>query len=281
MSNGTINLENIERCVALVSDTHVGSNIAVWPDESIYTKEGNNLSAGINAGQKVLLRGWHEFLGVCDEFKVDTVIHFGDATQGCNPFEGGIETITPDVDYQLDACEELMKPLVKDRIYHQFSGTKYHEVLNFRIHRELVRRLKSEAKEAVFQGKVANIGLRGTKKVLNCAHAATSAMIYPAGVIDRELLFAKVAMLEGKIPKFDYLIRGHLHKFLHIDYPDIHGVQLPAWQAWYPLGDKVRLYGRTQPDIGGALLLIDKKNRSILLHFVYPCPHLIDFIKDG
>ena len=284
----TINLKNIRRSIALVSDTHVYSDYALIPREPLYTwKDPDprwiNPPEVLSNGQKILQGYWYDkWLPVCDEFNVDTVIHFGDATQGCNPKEGGIDVLTPDLDYQLDAAEALMRPLVKDRTYHQFSGSKYHEALNTRIHRELFNRLKSTTKKnSRFWNKFGNIKLTGTNKILNCAHAATSALIYPAAVIDRELVFIKVAVAEGKIPMPDYMIRGHLHRYLHLDYPDIHGIQLPGWMSWYALADKVRLYGRTQPDIGFVMLLIDKLDRTILLHFIYPTPKIVDFLTEG
>ena len=284
----TINLDNIARSIALVSDTHVLSDYALVPREPLYaSKFGDdgrwlNPPEALSKGQIEIQEDWYDkFLPICDEFRVDTVMHFGDACQGCNPREGGIDCLTPDIDYQIDAVEAVMKPLVKGRIYHQLSGTLYHEALDVRIHRELVRRLKPICKAAYFHGKFANIAFKGTNKIMNCAHAATSALIYPATVIDREMTFLKMAVAEGRVPKADYLVRGHLHRYIHIDYPDIHGIQLPGWMTWFPLGDKVRLYGRTQPDIGGMILLIDKLNRTILLHFLYRTPNIIDFVRSG
>lgn len=282
--SGMINPKNAVRSVVLLSDTHVWSDYALVSRTPVYNEDGRHLNTPetLNKGQKVIQSYWYDaFIPTAEKFRVDTIIHFSDAIQGVNPREGGISSISPNLDYQKDDFVNLMKPLVKNRIYHQFSGTTYHEAFNVRIHKDLTDKLRPYSKKAYFHNKFANIKLKGTEKILNCAHAATSALIYPATVIDRELTFAKVAAAEGRVPKPDYLIRGHLHRYLHLDYPDIHGVQLPGWQAWYPLGDKVRLYGRTQPDIGWILLLIDKKNRSILLHFIYPTPNIIDFLKRG
>lgn len=280
----TINLDNIVRSVALLSDTHDMSDYALVSKEPLYNQKGNQINPleALNEGQKTIQSYWYnEFIPTAENFNVDTIIHFGDAIQGCNPREGGIDCLTPNLDYQKEDFVNLMEPLVRDRVYHQFSGTKYHEALDTRIHRDITNQLRPHCKEAHFHGKFANIKLKGTNKILNCAHAATSALIYPATVIDRELVFAKVSAAEGRTPKPDYLIRGHLHRYLHLDYPDIHGVQLPGWMAWYPLGDKVRLYGRTQPDIGWVLLLVDKLSRSLLLHFIYPTPNVIDFLRVG
>jgi len=279
----TINVENIKRSVMLISDTHIWSDYALVSRDPVYEK-GRCLNPieTLNKGQRTIQSYWYdEFIPTCDRFNVDTIIHFGDAIQGCNPKEGGLDCLSPNIDHQKEDFVNLMTPLVADRIYHQLSGTRYHEALNTRIHKDLVERLQPYCKRAVYHGKFANIGLEGTEKVLNCAHAATSALIYPATIIDREMVFVKMAVAEGRVPRPDYIIRGHLHRYIHIDYPDMHGIQLPGWQAWYPLGDKVRLYGRTQPDIGGVLLLIDKKDRTILLHFIYRTPNIIDFLRQG
>jgi len=280
----TINIDNIERSIVLISDTHVWSDYALVSREPVYNQDMRHLNPfeTLNKGQKVIQSYWYDnFIPTAEKFNVDTIIHFGDAIQGSNPKEGGISSLSPNIDYQKEDFVNLMKPLVKNRIYHQFSGTTYHEALNVRIHKDLTDKLRSHCEEAHFHNKFANIKLRGTEKILNCAHAATSALIYPATVIDREMTFAKVAAAEGRIPMPNYIIRGHLHRYIHLDYPDMHGIQLPGWQAWYPLGDKVRLYGRTQPDIGWVLLLVDKQDRTILLHFIYPTPNVIDFLKEG
>lgn len=277
----TINFDNIARSIAVVSDTHFGSYYALWPDDDVWTNEGNNLTAMRNPGQMELARSWNLFLGVCDKFRVDTVFHLGDACQGCNYAEGGKNTITPDMDYQVDAAVAAMKPLVKDRIYHQVSGTLYHKSRDVRIHKNLVRDLKPYAKEAHFHNMVANLAMKGTKKTFNLAHEATSAMIYPSTVLDRERLFLKLAEARGQLPHIDAFFRGHLHFYFHLDYEDMHILQCPCWMVWFPLKDKVRLYGKFQPDIGGLIILIDKQNRMIPFHFIYPCPHILDMVKTG
>ena len=278
---GIIDPSRAVRSIAVISDTHIGSPFAPWPDEEIWTAEGNNISNLRNGGQLDMLSSWKDFIHVCEEFNVDTIIHLGDATQGTNPKEGGKSTLTPDLEYQKDAAEVMLRPLVTDRIYHQLSGTLYHESRDVKIHRDLVKRLSGDAKEANFHGPIANLRMVPTKKVFNLAHAATSALIYPSTVLDREGVFLRYGYARDKLPKVDVMIRGHLHYYMHLDYPDLHILQCPAWQAWYPLRDKVRLYGKMQPDIGGLIILIDEHSRMVPLHFLYPVPKIVDFLKDG
>jgi len=277
----TINLDRIKRSVAVIADTHVGSDYAPWPEMPIYTDTGKNLSAGVSDGQSDLLKAWYTFGATCDEFRVDTIIHLGDACQGCNPRENGVDTVTPDINYQVEGATVLMEDLVRGRTYHQFSGTAYHEAQNYKIHSDLVSKLHPITEDAAFHGKFANIRLRGTSKVLNLAHACSYSTMYPAAALDREILGIKVAVSEGKIPRPDYLMRGHSHKYVHLDYPNIHAVLVPGWQAWYPMGDKVVMYGKTQPDIGGVIVLVDDDDHSFVIHFTYKCPNIIDFVRDG
>lgn len=265
----------------MISDLHVGSRLAVWPREDIITHEGNNLTLMINRGQRKLQEYWYdELLPVCEKFNVDTILNGADACDGVNKKESGAPTITRDLEYQKDAAEALLTPLVKDRKYHSVSGTVYHESLDTKVHRDISKRLKAVAKTSKFHGALGVWRLKGTNKIMNFAHAATSALIYPSTVLDRERIFLRAAEGTGQINYHtDYFIRGHLHFYFHLDYPDMHIIQLPCWKAWHPIGDKIRLFGRTQPNIGAVLLLVDKQNRTFVLHFIYKTPKIIDFIR--
>lgn len=277
----TINLGNISRAIAVFSDIHAGSPYAVWPDEPIHLRDGGgNVSALMNEGQKQLLKSWHQALAVCDEFNVDTIITLGDTIQGCNPKEGGRATMTPDMEVQKDGAELLLRDLVKDRTLHMLSGTQYHESLDTKIHRDLAHRLEKYAKKSNYHGLLCNLRLNGTNKTINLAHKSTNAMIYTSTVMERERVFLKLAEADGKLPHIDYQFRGHLHVYYHLDTSNMHLIQCPAWMAWFPYKDSAGLYGKMQPDIGFVLLLIDKQNRSILLHFLYDAPHIADLIQD-
>lgn len=274
----TINLDNIRRSVALISDMHVGGEYSLWPDEPIRTISGLNYTEARSKGQLEIAESWHSFVETCSKFNVDTVVNLADTTAGVNPKESGRLMLTPDLELQKDAAVQLLEPLVEGRSYHAISGSKYHESIDTQVHRDIAHRLKTVAEKSQFHGVIANLKLKGTNKIMNVAHKATGALIYPATVLDRERIFVKMAEARDQLPHINYLVRGHLHHFFHLDYPDMHIIQLPCWQAWLPIGDRVRLYGRMQPDIGGVILLIDKQNRTIILHFLYPVPKLADMI---
>lgn len=281
MAPQTINLDNISRSIAFFSDIHVGSVYAPWPDSPVYSPQKGNLSKSMNPGQRQLLKNWKEAMGVCNEFAVDTVCFLGDTIQGCNPKEGGRDCVTPDMEIQKDATEILLEDLVRDRIIHVLSGTLYHESIDSRIHKDLNTRFQKYAKASTYHGPIANLKLKGTGKTINLAHKSTNAMIYTSTIMDRERIFLKMAEADGRLPRINYQFRGHLHIYYHLDTPSMHLIQNPGWMSWFPYKDSAGLYGKTQPDIGFVLLLIDKQDRSYIMHFLYECPHIIDFVKGG
>lgn len=271
---------NFKRVIALISDTHVLSDFALCPDGVINEETGKNISAMRSAGQLQLFKYWNDFVNVCNFWGVDMVIHVGDAIQGCNPKNAGRNTLDPDIDVQTDACVSLLEPLVKNRSFHCVSGSLYHESVDSKIHYRLCKDLKGIASRSEYHGAVYNSRIKGTNKVINVAHCSTGAAIYRSTILDREALFLKVAEAEGRFEwKTTIMIRGHLHCFLHLDNGNTHMIQVPGWQAWYPLRDKVRLYGKMQPDIGGVILFIDDDSRLTLHHYLYPCPHISDSLK--
>jgi len=279
--NGSRLVIKPKRVIAFVSDTHVLSDFALCPDGLVNYETGKNISAMRSGGQLQLLDAWRQFLRVCDMWHVDTVVHLGDAVAGVNPKECGRNVMDTDLEVQKDGFVLLMKPLVKDRVYHQVSGTRYHEARDSRIHKDLVDRLRPVCKEAYFHHSIANIHIRGTSKTMNIAHACTSASIYRGQALERESFFIMQAEAEGLLPHIDYVVRGHLHRFLHVDNGYHHLIFVPGWMAWFPYRDKVGLYGRMQPHIGGVILFIDEKNRTTVHHYLYETPKIVDFVKEG
>jgi len=286
MTKHSIYFRNIERSIALLSDVHAGSDLSVYPVKTpIYELEGTkekNLTLLVNGGQRLLYDHWQDFIRQCNAFRVDTVVTVGDLTDGTNPKECNKKHLmTTDLNVQTQMAVELLKPLVKNRKYHGFSGTDYHGSKDYAVHQEITNNLKEVATEATFWSRIGNIKFTPTTKVANIAHKATGATIYPATALDRERVFLKMAEGTGKLPKIDAFIRGHLHFYFHLDYADMHIVQLPAWKAWFPMGDAVRLYGKMQPDIGGVIMIIDKENRMMVFHFLYELPHILDRVLEG
>lgn len=260
------------RRIALVSDTHVGSRFAIWP-EVIKTEDDQEYRA--KPAQLELLAHWRSFLATVDEYECDTVIHAGDLCHGTNRKQLGKLLVTPEMGIQLDAAEELLTPLIKNRRFIVISGSGYHDSLDCDVHRQIARRLKGK-----YLGAVANMHLKGTNRTLNLAHGEGSAAIYRTMIMDREGGHQLQAHALGKLPKLDIVVRGHWHTFFHIHLPRQHLVQVPCWMAFEPSKPYLKMYGKMQPDIGGVIILIDSENRIDVHHFLYPCPRIGDMMRE-
>jgi len=271
-----INVTNkYKRVIALLSDVHIGSRYAVFPDNYI-TEDGDKLSNARNAGQLKLLKCWKDFSTICDKFKVDSIFLVGDITAGMNPKELGMYMMTTDLDEQVDASVLLLKPLCENRKVGVWSGTTYHESLatNVKIHKRM-----AELLDGRYMGNLSNVRLTPSRKIANITHKSTGAVIYPETVMGRDMMLFKEAEALGLIPKIHVIIRGHRHKWNYIHKVDQHYIQLPCWQAFIPWKGITRWYPRMQPDIGGALLLIDSKDRIRVWHFLYAPVHIADQVK--
>jgi len=263
-----------KRVVALISDLHVGSRFALWPEDYTSPFDKSNISAMMNPGQKRILSYWKDFVKTCIDFKVDSIFLVGDATAGYNPKEHGMYMMTTDIEEQVEATVRLLEPLCKGRKLAVWRGTPYHESLatNIKIHKAIAERL-----DGTYFDAVANLKLTPSKRVANVAHKSTGAVMYPETAMGRDMLTLKEAEALGYLPtKIDVIIRAHRHKWCHIHKRGVHFIQLPCWQAFIPWYGAVRWYTRMQPDLGGAIMLIDSKDRIRVFHFLYPAVHIAD-----
>lgn len=268
------------RNILLLSDMHVGSPYAVSDEYPILLKAGNEVNEVYpNKGQLELYKHWQYMIKMADKFDVDTVINLADTCDGCNPAECGKRLMSPDIEDQKDLAVRLLKPVVKDRKYVSCSGSTYHESLDTKVHRDISFRLEGTASECLFVGVTGILTLPEVNKKINIAHKASNAMLYSATMADRELIYWNVAEARDQLPHIDWMIRGHLHKFYHLDNGREHFLQLPCWKTYYPIKNSTRMIGRYQTDIGFSILQFDEAGRSTLKNFVYQAPNIA--IKEG
>lgn len=263
--------------IALVADMHVGSRYSVWPRNYTSPLENSKISAMMNQGQLKLLDYWTDFVKQAKKLKADSLFLVGDVLSGMNPKEYGMYMMTTDLEEQVEASLMLLRMFGKLKVG-VWRGSPYHESLaiNVRLHKRI-----AEALGGIYFDSIANLRLTPSKRVANVSHASTRAVIYPETILGRDMMLFKEAEALGKIPKVDVIIRAHRHKWCYIHKADQHYIQLPTWQAFTPWYKGVRWYPRVQPDIGGAFLLIDDKDRIRVFHFLYPPVHIADEVKEG
>ena len=255
----------IGRSIAFISDLHCGSRFAVCPDK-VKTAEGLWLIP--SHGQVSLNDSFRKFIDTCNNLAVDTVVVLGDLLEGQNVAENGMGLSTTNLDEQIEMGVEVLRPLVAGRKLLVLSGSGYHRS---------VRGLNPEKQVCdslggTWLGALANLKFKPSKRVWNLHHGYSGSVIYREMVLAREGLFSKWAEGVGKLPHFDVLVRGHLHSFIHIHEHDTHLLQLPCWKAFDPNKITLKLYAKTQPDIGGCVALIDTDDRIVIHHYLYEAP---------
>lgn len=249
-----------KRSIAVITDTHIGGKHALmlpkWENPEGQVFKANKL-------QRYIYDFWRYFLEKCNEYKVDTVIHLGDAVEGYNRKEAGFNLVLSNLDDQIDCCVDILKEIVKNRKFYIVSGTTYHEATEVKIHKTIANRLGG-----TFCGYIADLKVKEVGKTINIAHKGSNAMIYLSTTLDREAVFLKMAEGLNKFPKVDIFLRGHLHVFDEIHQRKIRLIQCPCWKAYEPSGIFTGIVGKRIPDIGGLILLFDSENRLQVLHYL-------------
>ncbi|OGM09502.1 hypothetical protein A2Z67_00175 [Candidatus Woesebacteria bacterium RBG_13_36_22] len=265
------------RAIGCISDMHVGSYYSIFP-EGFTIKPGIGIQ--LNEGQKELLSYFWAFKQVCDDLNVDTFFVAGDMLHGQNRKEVGINLISTDLNIQKRAAEELLKPILKGRKSYWVSGSGYHASTPGHNPDEGLCESLGKEPDTYTQwlGTVANLKIG--KRIFNLSHGGSGAFIYRETAMAREIVFSKVAFANGKLPKIDMFIHGHFHWFCYLHEQDAHFLQLPCWMAYEPITLYTKNYTRFQPDIGGAIILIDEEERILVWHFMYPLPHIADETRE-
>jgi len=257
----------IERSIAMISDLHVGSRYAICPDK-FETAEGQWLIP--SHGQVQLNESFRQFGEKCNELGVDTVLINGDLLHGQNVAENGIGLSSSNLDEQIAMGVEVLRPLVKGRKLLGISGSGYHKsARGINPEKSVI-----DVLGGTWLGPVCNGRFTPSKRLFNIHHGQSGAFIYREMMVGRELLFSKWAEGSGKLPRFDAIVRGHWHNFLHIHENDIHGLQLPCWMAFEPSKITLKLMPKMIPDIGGVIVRFDSEDRIVIWHYLYPVPDI-------
>jgi hypothetical protein len=270
------------RKLAAISDGHVMSLYAICP-EGIMTKAGNPLV--LNEGQKQILESYYDFCNIADELECETVLMGGDMLHGQNPKERGLGLMATDLDTQIDAGVALYSRICKGRKSVWVQGSEYHiSTPGHNTEKNICDRIgKLPETETIWAGAVVNMDLDG--RIINFSHGGSGAFIYRETAMAREIMFSKVAWANNKLPKIDMFIHGHWHWFSYLHEYDVHFLQLPGWTSFEPCPIFIKNYVRFQPDIGGAIILMDDEGRIQVWHFLYPVPRITyiqnKVLKDG
>lgn len=258
------------RRIALISDMHVGTHYALAPEGFVLPSTQNPIA--LNEGQKTLLGYWNNWLQVMDDWEVDTVLCLGDMIDGQNYKEMGVRHHTTDLNEQTSMLEVLIKPAVRDRKHYWIRGSNYHVSIRGGNYEQSI----AEKLGGVYLGAVALLKIDPFDQIWLVSHGSSQGVIYKEMISGREIMFARSAQATTKVPKVDMIIHGHWHWFNHMHQSNVHHIQCPCWETYYPWPAMIQWYFKHQPDIGAVLVLIDEEGRKTIWPFLYPLPHIAD-----
>lgn len=252
-----------KRQIAVISDTHTGSDVALWPEGFMFNQR--HIPAGDKQG--VFNKYWDEFTdraGCCD-----TVFHLADACEGLAKKEGGTGLMISNLNAQIQAHLELIRPLCKKKKVLVWGGSRYHESFDYEIHNAIADDVQGR-----YMGVVSNLNVSGKK--FHVKHAGMGGMQYRGAGLDKTNMNALMAAGAGKVDMHDLTIEGHFHYYQRLDTANGAVLRVPCWKAWEPSRFFAKPYHRMQPDIGGCIVRIDTYDKIDIEPIIFPLPHIAD-----
>ena len=248
MSKGTSH----GRRVGFISDMHVGSLFALWPDEYVIEgtggkEDGTKIVAG--KSQRIIRQYYEDF--IAREIKdADIILLLGDLAQGNNRKEYGRDITTAELSAQKRVCTEFLKPVCAGRPTYGVSGSKYHQALETSLDRDI-----TESVGGKFVGLLKHLKVF-EDYIIQIAHGGSSGgVLYEGTLLDRDLGLMMRAEGQKKIPyHVSLIVRGHRHTYRYFEWEEIAYLALPCWQAWTPWFPLVEKYGKWQPTFGGVVV---------------------------
>ncbi|KKL98144.1 hypothetical protein LCGC14_1827390 [marine sediment metagenome] len=251
--------------VAHVGDMHAGSVFGLL-SKDFTTRAGHRIEQ--NAGQAYLHRCWVDMCQRYREVSPDILVVMGDEVDGRQPMQKATELCLPLLSDQRDVAQQYLEMLIsacptRPEIY-VIQGTEYHDGKAADDVESLAQVIGAEEYFGLGTGRysreVLDLEINGV--ILNFAHhLGGMSGLYRATSPDREALWSALAGKEGKAPKADCLVRGHLHHFVHVEYPTKHILINPCFQLQTRFMRKRSVY-RMIPDLGSTWLKIDPKAKE-------------------
>lgn len=202
--------------ILVVSDMHVGSTVAVMPDE-VNPDKGGRIEA--NPLQRVLYEKWQEMV---DRGRFDACFVLGDAVDGPNIKSRGFELWTSNLRQQVTTAADLLG-MVRTRRYYGVQGSFYHVSENTSADLAVIDCLR---------------GTFGSDLVIvseECRMHICHEIGYSGSPVSKatapstELAFS--AIHDPHMGTFDLLLRGHRHDYYDLRTVLGHIVGCPGWKV--------------------------------------------------
>lgn len=276
-------------CVVVVSDTHCGSRLGLFPPEGIEIKngedEGNHISP--SAIHEWMAEKWDKFWNVfvpeATEGEPFDIVLNGDLIDGRHHLQDSL--ITNDLSEQVDIAVACFRPVfnskkLKARRLFMVDGTECHCGLANETQKFLAARwpVTADASDNMVRRELwLEVGQKGRHNALvHFLHHIGTASVsaYETTAIHRELVeaFQESARWRNRVP--DIIIRSHRHRQAKTSVATGNGLAIaevtPGWQGRTPYCFRIAGARQAIPQFGGIVIRsgpIDTYTRSAVWGF--------------
>jgi hypothetical protein len=210
--------------ILVVSDLHVGSNVAIMPEEVVIEPSDSEKAQKItaNSTQKLLFKKWQEMIDHVG--RVDGCFVMGDSCDGTNQKSRGFELWTTNMHQQVNTAADLLA-MIKTNKYYGVQGSYYHVGENTSSDLAVIETLNSKV-----HGFGTDLKVELDNKIYHLAHDASfsSSPVSKATALQRELVSSK--LYENQYGHIDMIVRGHRHEYIEVKNEFGHMVVAPCWK---------------------------------------------------
>lgn len=204
--------------VLVIGDLHVGSDVAVSPEE-IKLDSGNVISA--NEIQLTILRQFQEMCDIAG--KVDLLILNGDLVDGQNFVGRGKGILTTDMCKQVDTAVDLISEINFRKVV-GCCGTPYHVDRNPNLDKMTIEKLGGVCLDEI------SIIVEQTRIYANHRTPVRMSGGHRSQSISTDMLMSELnAESFGK--KVDVIFKSHAHYYLAYDNSKTLGFVCPCWKS--------------------------------------------------
>jgi len=226
--------------LVFISDVHVGSNYAIFPEGFRNPEDGSLID--LNVYQKQLLKFWESLASKLAP--ADIIVLLGDLIEGQQMKEKFGTLKLQNIQHQADAFVHLFSSSWKWRKLYVIRGTDYH-VATLGMHAEeyIARRLGAEKIDAD-KYSAYDLKLEVDGVTIHAAHHVGYSRVphYRFTPLAREMWLAR--LFDDYFGKIDILARGHVHYFLYAQIENIlRAFTCPSWQLPTPHQRKHSVFG--------------------------------------
>jgi predicted phosphodiesterase len=243
--------------ILVVSDLHVGSNVAIMPEEVIIEPSDVERAQRISANsiQKVLYKEWQEMID--NVGKVDACFVMGDSCDGANQKSRGFELWTPNLHQQVSTAADLLG-MIRTNKYFGVQGSFYHVGENTSSDLAVIESLEKCKTEF---GTDLCVEIDGCRYHLCHEVGFSQSPVGKGTALQSELVAAR--LYEKTLGIFDMLVRGHRHERYYTKTELGAIVVAPCWKVRDAFAAKKGL--KFKSDLGYVLL--EQKDKNIYPEF--------------